>query len=72
MVLLSDHQHNLALCILVYRVGINEPLVIEELSDVEPMALSPTLRRRNLQGYQLRASLVILNNNSLNHLDDYR
>ncbi|XP_055603824.1 ionotropic receptor 75a-like [Uranotaenia lowii] len=31
-----------------------------------------SIRRRNLNGFQFRASLVITNNASLNHLEDYR
>ncbi len=60
--------------IVVYRMGKNEPLIIDEFSysDVETTDLTLVLRRKNLKGFQLKASMVILNNDSLNHLDDYR
>ncbi|KAJ6641128.1 BTB/POZ domain-containing protein 6-A [Pseudolycoriella hygida] len=57
----------------VYRMGTNEPLVVEEnVIEDSATALTPTLRRRNLQGFRLKASLVVTNNDSLNHLNDYR
>ncbi|KAG4080335.1 hypothetical protein HA402_010827 [Bradysia odoriphaga] len=52
----------------------NEPLIIEDFAypHVKTTDLTAVLRRKNFQGYQLRASMVILNNDTLNHLDDYR
>lgn len=62
----------------MYRLGLSDPLVIEEIAFydgekyVGTTTMTPVLRRRNLRGFQLRASMVILNNDSLSHLDDYR
>ncbi|XP_037036713.1 ionotropic receptor 75a-like [Bradysia coprophila] len=58
----------------VYRLGMNEPLIIEDFPypHVKTTDLTAVLRRQNFHGYQLRASMVILDNDSLNHLDDYR
>lgn len=52
----------------------NEPLVIDDYAfqNVESTDLTVVLRRKNFQGIQFRASMVIMNNDSLNHLDDYR
>ncbi len=59
----------------VYRTAINQPLIVEtfyqnSLSDGRE--LTAISRRRNLGGIELRASMVVTNNDSLNHLDDYR
>ena len=44
----------------------NESLSVERTERVT------TLRRRNLQGVNLRATLVLTNNNSVQHLNDYK
>lgn len=53
----------------------NEPLVIENIfvnSQNDADQLTAISRRRNLNGIELRASMVVTNNDSLNHLDDYQ
>nr|QGW45454.1 ionotropic receptor 75d [Bradysia odoriphaga] len=59
----------------VYRSAINQPLIVEmflmnSLSDSH--GLTRISRRRSLNGIELRASMVVTNNDSLSHLDDYR
>lgn len=62
----------------VFRVGLNEPLIVEEYATynrgqfVTTTTLTSVQRRRNFQGFELKASMVLLDNDSLNHLDDYR
>lgn len=62
----------------MYRTGLNKPLIVENyaLHDGKQYegtsSLTPVLRRQNLLGYQMKATMVLLNNDSLNHLDDYR
>lgn len=60
---------------LVYRTAINQPLIVEKflpnsLNDGNEYTIIS--RRRNLGGIELRASMVVTNNDSLNHLTDYR
>lgn len=59
----------------VYRTAIDQPLIVENFfpnSPNERHELTAISRRRNLGGIELRASMVVTNNDSLNHLDDYR
>ncbi|KAG4076272.1 hypothetical protein HA402_014821 [Bradysia odoriphaga] len=62
----------------VYRLGTLEPLIVEDYATynrthhVNSVVLTSALRRRNFHGFLLKASMVLLNNDSLNHLDDYR
>ncbi|XP_037047075.1 glutamate receptor ionotropic, delta-2-like isoform X1 [Bradysia coprophila] len=62
----------------VYRLGTLEPLIMEDHATynrthyVNAVVLPSALRRRNFHGFLLKASMVLLNNDSLNHLDDYR
>lgn len=59
----------------VYRTAIDQPLIIEKFlpnSLKDENELTARSRRRNLNGIELRASMVVTNNDSLNHLNDYR
>ncbi|KAJ6643760.1 Ionotropic receptor 75a [Pseudolycoriella hygida] len=59
----------------IYRTAINRPLIIEKFlpnSLRNEQDLTVISRRRLLNGIELRASMVVTNNDSLNHLDDYR
>lgn len=63
----------------IYRVDISMPLiqeqfgVIKNLEFIDYRSTSITSRRRqNLFGLHLRASMVVTNNDTLNHLSDYR
>lgn len=59
----------------VYRTAVDQPVIIENFflnSQNNNHELSAIGRRRNLGGIELRASMVVTNNDSLNHLDDYR
>lgn len=65
----------------LYRTGIDRPLVIEcygeidiaeeSFADYRTTAIT-SRRRQNLQGLTLQASMVITNNDTLNHLSDHR
>lgn len=66
---------SLIILFLVYRTAINQPLIIEKFlpnSLTDENELTVISRRRDLNGIELRASMVVTNNDSLNHLDDYR
>lgn len=63
----------------IYRIGSETPLMIEPFGMfwnkhfIDLRSSSITSRRRmNLSGYNFKASMVITNNNTLNHLTDYR
>lgn len=47
-----------------------ENFFVNSLKDAN--ALTTISRRKNLNGIELRASMVVTNNDTLNHLDDYR
>lgn len=63
---------------IVYRTAMSQPLIIEDygtfgngsFNDVERIR-SVVLRRQSLNGINLRASMVITNNDTLSHLTDY-
>lgn len=62
-----------------YRVATSEPLITEqfgiivndELIDYRNQPIT-SQRRKNLFGLTLNASLVFTNNDTINHLTDYR
>lgn len=63
----------------VYRTGLNQTLLTESVGNVinatfiDKRTTTITSRRRqNLQGIQMRASMVVTNNDTLNHLTDYK
>jgi glutamate receptor, ionotropic, invertebrate len=66
-------------CVAVYRYSLTLPLITEtygifkQNAIIDQRSISPvtSVRRRNLQKTHLRASMVITNNNTLNHLTDY-
>lgn len=55
--------------VLIYRTEIDQPLIIEPFPAGNN---SLTQRRQNLQQITFFASLVITNNDTLHHLDDYQ
>lgn len=63
----------------IYRVDMSMPLIFETFGNIESgqfidyRSTSITSRRRqNLCGLHLKASMVVTNNDTLNHLTDYR
>lgn len=63
----------------IYRVDVSKPLIVEPFGDIQNgkfidyRSTSITSRRRqNLFGLHLKASMVVTNNDTLNHLTDYR
>lgn len=63
----------------IYRIGPETPVMIESFGTIginhfiDLRSSSITSRRRiNLSGYNFKASMVITNNDTLNHLNDYR
>lgn len=64
---------------MIYRIGQSEPLIVEpfgviindEFVDYRSTNII-SRRRQNFQGYNLRASIVVTENDTLTHLDDYR
>lgn len=63
----------------IYRTGIDSPLVFEQFGiianhrfiDYRRIQVT-SKRRQNLLGLNLKASMVITNNDTLEHLSDYR
>lgn len=56
----------------------SEPLILETFGEYENQVFTdrrsvdgPVKRRQNLQGITLRASMVITNNDTIHHLEDY-
>lgn len=63
----------------IYRIGPETPLIVEPFGTIgnnhfiDLRSTSITSRRRiNLSGYNFKASMVLTNNDTLNHLNDYR
>ncbi|XP_055315345.1 ionotropic receptor 75a-like [Sitodiplosis mosellana] len=63
----------------IYRVDVSMPLIVESFGNIENgqfidyrSTQITSRRRQNLLGLQLRASMVVTNNDTLNHLSDYR
>lgn len=63
----------------IYRIEMNMPLIIEQFGIIsneqfiDDRVTSITSRRRqNLFGLSLKASMVVTNNSTLQHLTDYR
>lgn len=63
----------------IYRVDVSMPLILEPYGNIEngqfidDRSVQITSRRRqNLLGLRLKASMVVTNNDTLNHLIDYR
>lgn len=63
----------------IYRIDMTMPLIIERygrISDgtfIDYRSTSITSqRRRKLLGHRLKASMVVTNNDTLNHLTDYQ
>lgn len=62
----------------VYRVAMSEPLLFQQFGVYANGAFidgrgkdGPVRRRQNLNGITLRASMVMTDNDTINHLDDY-
>lgn len=63
----------------IYRVDESMPLILEPFGNIvngqfiDGRSIQITSRRRqNLRGLRLKASMVVTNNDTLNHLSDYR
>lgn len=63
----------------VYRKGLNSDIIFEPVASFsngslvdERISDSIVHRRKNLEGKVLRASMVVTNKDTLNHLHDYR
>lgn len=63
----------------IYRTGLHEPVLIEEAGRLvdghfidERTSYITSRRRQNLQATDLRASMVVTNNETLYHLTDYK
>lgn len=63
----------------MYRVDITMPLIVEIFGEIRngqfiDYRSNPitSRRRQNLFGLHLKASMVVTNNDTLNHLTDYR
>lgn len=62
-----------------YCVSLGQPLIVESVGIIEKDRFIDyretkviSRRRQNLRGINLKASIVITNNDTLNHLNDYR
>lgn len=65
----------------LYRTGSNRPLITEVYGEIDiknerffdyRLTAITSRRRQNLQGFTFQASMVITNNDTLNHLTDYQ
>lgn len=63
----------------IYRIDMSMSLIFEPFGNIESgqftdyRSTSITSRRRqNLSGLHLKASMVVTNNDTMNHLTDYR
>lgn len=63
----------------IYRVDVSMPLILEHFGNIENGQFTDgrriqitSRRRQNLLGLHLKASMVVTNNDTLNHLSDYR
>lgn len=63
----------------IYRVDVSMPLILEPFGNIENGQFIDgrskqitSQRRQNLLGLRLKASMVVTNNDTLNHLSDYR
>lgn len=62
----------------IYRKSMSQPLIVELFGSFannnyrDERENTPVSRRKDLNGIRLRACMVVTNNDTLNHLDDYR
>lgn len=63
----------------VYRTSLDQPLLLENIGTIFNVtfndmrtSLITSRRRQDLRGVKLRASMVVTNNDTLNHLTDYQ